>query len=127
MPGSARTPRAGADIQTSLELTLAEAALGGEKALARGAPNERRINMRIPAGIDDGESIRLTGQGRPSPSGGTPGNLLIKVTVQPHQFRRKGADLEVDVPLAIDEAVLGTSVEIPTLAPGQGQLAGRNL
>ena len=118
MPGSARTPRAGADIQTSLELTLAEAALGGEKALTleRGTPNERRINMRIPAGIDDGESIRLTGQGRPSPSGGTPGNLLIKVTVQAHpQFRRKGADLEVDVPLTIDEAVLGTSVEIPTL------------
>jgi molecular chaperone DnaJ len=116
--GGGQTARRGADIQTSIELTLPEAALGGEKSftLEPGSASERRLTMRIPAGVEDGENIRLSGQGRPSPGGGAPGNLLIKVSIQPHpQFRRKGADIEVDVPITVDEAVLGTSAEIPTL------------
>ena len=114
--GGARTAARGADIQTSIELSLPEAALGGEKSLTLepGSPTERRLTMRIPAGVEDGETIRLSGQGRPG--AGAPGNLLIKVSIPPHpQFRRKGADIEVDVPIALDEAVLGTAAEIPTL------------
>lgn len=116
--GGGRAAARGVDIQTSIELSLPEAALGGEKSftLEPGSPSERRLTMRIPAGVEDGETIRLSGQGRPSPGGGAPGNLLIKVSVPPHpQFRRRGADIEVDVPIAIDEAVLGTAAEIPTL------------
>lgn len=116
--GGVRAPSRGADIQTNIELSLPEAALGGEKSftLEPGSPSERRLTMRIPAGVEDGETIRLSGQGRPSAGGGAPGNLLIKVSVPPHpQFRRKGADIEVDVSIAVDEAILGTSAEIPTL------------
>lgn len=108
----------GADVQASLDLSFIEAALGTEKpvVLEPGTPNERKLTMRIPAGVEDGETIRLPGQGRPGPQGGPAGNLLIKVNVQPHpRFRRKGADLEVEVPIHIDEAVLGGTVEVPTL------------
>ena len=117
--GGGRQAARGADVQTNIDLSLPEAALGGEKSftLEPGSPNERRLTMRIPAGVEDGETIRLSGQGRPSAgSSGAPGNLLIKVHVLPHpQFRRKGSDIEVEVPIAIDEAVLGTAAEIPTL------------
>ncbi len=110
----------GNDVQASLEITFTEAALGCEKAvvLEPGTANERRLTMRIPAGVDDGETLRLAGQGRPSPAGGTAGNLLVKITVRPHgqtKFRRKGADVEVDVPVHFDQAVLGGTVEVQTL------------
>jgi DnaJ-class molecular chaperone len=110
----------GTDVQANLDLTFSEAALGCEKpvVLEPGTPNERKLTMRIPAGVEDGETIRLAGQGRPSSHGGPAGNLLIKVNVQPHpRFRRKGADLEVEVPVHIDEAVLGGTIEVPTLEP----------
>jgi DnaJ-class molecular chaperone len=119
MRGGARgMDQRGADVQASLELTFAEAALGAEKpvVLEPGTPSERKLTMRIPAGVEDGETIRLPGQGRPGMNGAPAGNLLIKVSVQPHpRFRRKGADLEVEVPIQIDEAVLGGTVEVPTL------------
>jgi molecular chaperone DnaJ len=108
----------GADVQASLDLTFSEAALGTEKpvVLEPGTANERKMTIRIPAGVDDDETIRLPGQGRPGVNGGPAGNLLIKVRVQPHpRFRRKGPDLEVEVPIHIDEAVLGGSIEVPTL------------
>lgn len=110
----------GNDVQASLEITFTEAALGCEKAvvLEPGTANERRLTMRIPAGVDDGETLRLAGQGRPSPVGGAAGNLLVKITVRPHgqtKFRRKGADVEVDVPVHFDQVVLGGTVEVQTM------------
>lgn len=113
-------PRGG-DIQTTLTLTLAEAALGAEKSFTLGpsTPDERKLTVRIPAGVEDGETIRLSGQGRPSPIGGQAGNLLIKVTVLPDaDFRRKGHDLERDVRIPIDKAVLGGTVEVPIIDGG---------
>jgi DnaJ-class molecular chaperone len=75
--------------------------------------------VRIPAGVDDGETIRLSGQGRPGPGGGPAGNLLIKVTVPTDgAIRRKGADLEQDVHIAIDKAVLGGAIEVPVIDGG---------
>lgn len=120
-PASARSPTdrgRGQDVQANFELTFGEAALGCEKpvVLEPGTSSERKLTIRIPAGVDDGETIRLPGQGRPGSHGSPAGNLLIKVTVQPHpRFRRKGADIEVEVPIYIDEAVLGGSIEVPTL------------
>jgi molecular chaperone DnaJ len=123
--GGRRQASKGADIKTQIDLTFTEAALGGEKSfvLGRGTPDERSMTMRIPAGVEDGETIRLPGKGRPGAL--RAGDLLIQVTVVPHpQFRRKGADVEVDVPLQIDEAVLGGAIEIPTL---EGTMAKTNL
>ena len=123
--GGRRQSSPGADIKTQIDLTFTEAALGGEKSfiLGRGTPDEQSITMRIPAGVDDGETIRLPGKGRPGAL--RPGDLLIQVKVVPHpQFRRKGIDVEVDVPLQLDEAVLGGAIEIPTL---EGTMAKLNL
>jgi len=113
MRGGARA----ADMRGA-DITFTEAALGVEKpvVLEPGTPNERKLTMRIPAGVDDDETIRLPGQGRPGINGGQAGNLLIKVRVAPHpRFRRKGPDLEIEVPIHIDEAVLGGTIEVPTL------------
>lgn len=121
MRGGARTAdMRGADVQATLDITFTEAALGAEKqvVLEPGTASERKLTMRIPAGVDDDETIRLPGQGRPGVNGGPAGNLLIKVRVQPHpRFRRKGPDLEVEIPIHIDEAVLGGTIEVPTLEP----------
>ena len=110
----------GGDVQTSLEIGFVEAALGIEKSvvLEPGSPSERRLTMRIPAGVEDGETLRLAGQGRPGIGGAPAGNLLVKIVVKPHaatKFRRKGADVEIDVPVHFDVAVLGGVAEVPTL------------
>jgi DnaJ-class molecular chaperone len=73
------------------------------------------LSVRIPAGIEDGKTIRLRGQGEASPNDGPPGDLLVTVRVQPHpSFRRDGLDLVVRVPVTLAEAALGTKVDVPT-------------
>ena len=70
----------------------------------------------IPAGVADGQKIRLKGQGSHSQTGGPPGDLLIAVKIAPHAlFRPEGANLLLDLPLSIDEAVLGGPVRVPAL------------
>jgi DnaJ-class molecular chaperone len=73
------------------------------------------ITVKIPAGIDDGQTIRLRGQGEESTSGGPSGDLLVTVRIVPHpSFRRDGLDLIVQVPVTIGEAALGAKVDVPT-------------
>lgn len=114
--GAGRTQR-GADLQATIELGLPEAALGAEKTLTlEPQAGGRKVTVRIPAGVDDGETIRVPGQGRPGARGGPAGDLLLQVKVMAHPvFRRKGADLEADVPIGVAEAVLGTKAEVQTL------------
>ena len=72
--------------------------------------------MNIPAGVDDGINVRVTGEGEAPPRGGTPGNLFVALTVKPHEyFKRQGTDILYEAPLSFAEAALGTEVEIPTL------------
>ncbi|MCS6914328.1 MAG: DnaJ C-terminal domain-containing protein [Myxococcales bacterium] len=115
--GSTRRGQRGTDLQATIELSLPEAALGVEKTLTLEPLAEpRKVTVRIPAGVEDGEVVRVPGQGRPGTRGGAPGDLLLQVKIQPHPiFRRHGADLEVDVPITIDQAVLGAKVDVPTL------------
>jgi len=76
----------------------------------------KRLQVTIPAGVDDGSQIRLTGEGEPGPRGGPAGNLYLVVHVQPHRyFRREGTDLHLEVPINIAQAALGDEVEVPTL------------
>ncbi len=115
----------GTDLQTSIDLALSEAALGVEKTLTLEPHNQggRKVVMRIPAGVEDGETIRVPGQGRTGARGGAPGDLLVKVHVLPHpSIRRRGVDLEVDVLIQIDEAVLGTKADVQTLE-GKAQVS----
>jgi len=74
------------------------------------------IDVKIPKGLTDGAKLRLRGRGQPSPTGGSRGDLMLTVRVAEHPYyRRDGLNLYVDVPISIDEAVFGTTVQVPTL------------
>lgn len=86
----------------------------------RGSGVERRpreVKVRIPAGVADGQTIRLPGRGAPGVNGGPAGDLLVEVTVTPHRlFGRSGRNLTITVPVTFAEAALGGRIEVPTLA-----------
>jgi molecular chaperone DnaJ len=76
----------------------------------------RRLQVKVPPGVKDGARIRLSGRGEPSPSGGPPGDLFVKVRVGEHPvFGRRGDDLTVELPITYPEAALGANVQVPAL------------
>ena len=77
----------------------------------------RSIQARIPAGVKDGQRIRLRGKGATGENGGPPGDLYVVVKVSPHRlFGRKADNLTLDVPVSFDEAALGAEIKVPTLS-----------
>jgi molecular chaperone DnaJ len=79
----------------------------------------RQVKVRIPAGVDDGQRIRLKGRGGAGRNGGPPGDLYVVVHVAQHQlFKRKGKDLLLTVPVTFPEAALGAEIKVPTLDAG---------
>ena len=103
---------AGRDLNAALTVSLPEAAKGASKRLH--LPTGKDVEVKIPAGISSGQQIRLKGQGWPGPSGA--GDALITITVAPHPlFTPDGADLRLDLPITLYEAVLGGKVRVPTL------------
>ena len=77
---------------------------------------KRSLEVSIPAGVDNGNRIRISGEGEPGGPGGINGDLFVEVVVKPHDiFERDGADLYMDVPISFPDAALGTKIEIPTL------------
>ncbi len=79
-------------------------------------PKTDRINVKIPAGVDNGSKVRVAGMGGPGQKGGPPGDLYIVTRVRPHSyFERKGDNLYSDLPVTVREAVLGDKVEIPSV------------
>ena len=106
-------PRKGANLQTSIVITFEEAAFGVKK---RVKVNGKTISVTIPEGIDHGAKISLKGQGLPGTNGGSNGDLIVIIHVQPHgRFVRKGPDLYIDVPITVTQAALGASITVPTL------------
>ena len=104
---------AGQDVTAALTITLPEAAKGTRKRVQ--LPTGKEVDVKIPAGLNDGQTIRLKGQGLAGPGGRT-GDLLITVSIAPHPlFAREGADLRLELPIALYEAVLGAKVRVPTL------------
>jgi molecular chaperone DnaJ len=78
--------------------------------------NNRRVVVNIPAGVDDGINVRVTGEGEVSARGGTPGNLYVVLTVKPHQFfKRQGNDIIYELPISFTQAALGDEVDVPTV------------
>ncbi|MGQ0741793.1 MAG: DnaJ C-terminal domain-containing protein [Alphaproteobacteria bacterium] len=107
-------PRRGQDLQLQTTVSFQEAALGGTRRVS--LADGRELEVRIPAGLKDGQTIRLRGQGVASDRGGQAGDLLITVSVAPHPFfARDGEDIRMDLPITLKEAVLGAKVEVPTL------------
>jgi DnaJ-class molecular chaperone len=119
--GSARRGRTGeglrlrgGDRQYTLGVDFVEAATGARKRLSL-APEEW-LDVKIPAGLEDGQVLRLRGKGSPGFGGGPPGDALIEVHVTPHPlFRRAGDDIELELPVGLAEAVLGARVTVPTV------------
>ncbi|HLU64543.1 MAG TPA: DnaJ C-terminal domain-containing protein [Protaetiibacter sp.] len=107
-------PVPGADITATTTLDFATAIHGDTVTLQ--LPGGRVAKVKIPAGVKDGQKVKLRGKGQPSPDGGPPGDLVLTVTVRPHPvFERDGNNLRVDVPVTFTEAALGATIEVPTL------------
>lgn len=110
----ARRPRRGADYQAAVVLTFEEAIFGTTKTVE---VNGGELKVKIPAGIDDGMSIRLRGKGGPAPEGGSePGDLYVRVKVKPHKhLTREGAIILSEEKIDMVDAALGCEIEVETV------------
>ena len=110
----------GEDLQTSILIPFQMAATGGnyDVTINRGGSVET-LGVKVPAGVQQGDTIRLGSQGSPGSGGGPAGDLLITVQIAPHPyFRREGHDVILECPLSVTEALLGTRIDVPTLTEG---------
>jgi molecular chaperone DnaJ len=107
-------PTPGRDVTATTSIDFVTATKGDTVTLSGG--EGKPINVRIPAGVTDGQKLRLRGKGEPSPDGGEAGDLVLTVRVEKHPvFERDGLNLRVNVPVTFAEAVLGATIEVPTL------------
>lgn len=105
--------RRGSDLRYTLTVDFLDAVNGAKRRLTL-APG-RELDVAIPAGIEDGQVLRLQGQGEKGAGGAPAGDALIEVHVAPHPFfRRDGDDIRVEVPVTLGEAMLGGRIEVPT-------------
>jgi len=109
--GAARGP----DMQTTVSISLAEAAVGAKRKVRTGGG--KTVEVQIPAGVESGGKLRVAKQGGPAHDNRmAPGDLYLEIAVEPHPFlKRNESDVELDLPLNLAEAVLGAKVEVPTL------------
>ncbi|SER42918.1 DnaJ domain-containing protein [Tranquillimonas rosea] len=104
----------GADLRYHVEVEFLEAARGGKRTFTM--PDGGRLEISIPAGVQEGQILRLRGKGAPGSGKGPAGDALVTVSVTTHPvFKREGSDIEVELPITVDEAVLGGKVTVPTI------------
>ncbi|MER7797444.1 DnaJ C-terminal domain-containing protein [Microbacterium sp. NPDC096154] len=107
-------PQKGADVRARTTIDFVTAAKG--ETISLQSEEGKPFKIKIPAGVADGQKIRLRGKGRPSPDGGENGDIVVEVAVRPHPvFVREGLNLRVVVPVTFAEAALGATIEVPTL------------
>ena len=112
--GFGRGPQKGNDIAAATEVSFRQAASGATVALTL---DGNKISTRLPAGVTDGQKIRIRGKGRAGVQGGPPGDLILTVHVGKHPvFTMEGNNLRMNLPVSFDEAVFGATVEVPTLS-----------
>jgi DnaJ-class molecular chaperone len=117
--GNGFAPR-GQDARYTLEVEFLEAASGAKKRVT--LPEGGVLDLNVPEGVTDGQVLRLKGKGMPASRGGEPGDALVEIKVRAHpDFKRQGDDILADVPITVDEAVLGAKIEVPTIS-GRVQL-----
>ena len=104
----------GADAHYTLTISFLDAANGTTRRIT--LPEGRTLDVKIPSGVTDGHVLRLKGQGMSGLGGGPSGDALVEIAVAPHPlFRREGDDIIVELPVTIQEATLGASLEVPTI------------
>lgn len=113
--GGAGRASKGQDVKVGLKVTLEQ--ISARQPVPVRLPNGKTLSVNLPWPLENGQQIRLKGQGEAPPFGGSKGDVLVNVRIQPHKhFRKDGENLRVDVPLALYEAVLGGKVRVPTLS-----------
>ena len=123
--GQSYQPMKGQNVETAITIPFQVAYQGGKQRLSLQQPGGGRqnIEVKIPAGIENGKKLRLSGKGGAAYGGGTPGDLYIVVNVAAHPiFTRDGADLEVQQTIGLTEALLGTTIKVPTMEEHNKQL-----
>ena len=111
--GGQRRPARGTDYRTTVVLNFEEAVFGVTKIITA---DGKELKVKIPAGIDDGMSIRLTGKGGAAPKGGTKGDLYVSVRVKPHKhLTREGSIILSEKTISMVDAALGTEVDVETV------------
>ncbi|MCI9889177.1 DnaJ domain-containing protein [Micrococcales bacterium 31B] len=116
-PNFGASPQAGDDITTTTQLTFRDAMLGTKASVRVGGGEP--ITIKIPAGVKEGQKIRVRGKGKPGSRGGADGDLLVQVHIKAHPvYSRDGNDLRMTVPVGFDEAVLGATISVPTFDGG---------
>jgi DnaJ-class molecular chaperone len=113
--GRSQAATRGEDIGVTIAVPLATIAHGGSTRVA--LPTGRTLDVAVPAGIEDGKSIRLRGQGHPARRGGPSGDVIVTIRYAAHPlFKVEGRDLRLDLPITLYEAILGARVRAPTLS-----------
>jgi DnaJ-class molecular chaperone len=113
-PGAQRGPAKGEDVAAELSVTLEQ--VGAEEKLRLTLPGGRDVDVVVPKGVVDGQTIRLRGLGSPAGPRGTPGDALLTIRILPHQrFTVEGADLRASVEVPLEDAILGGPIRVPTL------------
>lgn len=113
--GRRTRPRRGRDVTYHLAIDFLDAVNGTTTRVTM--PDGKVLDITIPPGLRDGQTLRLRGKGEPGRAGGEAGDALIEVEVRPHpRFERRGDDILVELPIAIDEAALGASVPVDTVS-----------
>lgn len=111
--GGQRRPTRGADYRTTVVLNFEEAVFGTTKVIST---DGKDLKVKIPAGIDDGMSIRLSGKGGAAPKGGTKGDLYVSVRVKPHKhLTREGSIILSETTISMVDAALGTEIDVETV------------
>ncbi len=107
-------PTPGADLTASVTIDFIDGVRGATKKLSFHGGED--VSFKVPAGVTDGSKIKLRGRGQPSMNGGPNGDMIVTVTVKPHPiFVRDGLNIRVNVPITFAEAVLGGTIQVPTL------------
>ncbi len=110
----ARQPAKGEDFTVATTISFDEAVRGGTRRVM--VPNGEQIDVKIPAGVKEGQQVRVKGRGGAGRNGGPPGDILIQIVVSPHpSMTRDGNDIRMDLPVTLKEAVLGGKVPVPTV------------
>lgn len=105
----------GGDVRYNMTVDFLEAAKGAKKRVTM--PDGTSLDVNIPAGVRDGQTLRLKGKGQPGVGGGEHGDALVQIAVAEHDaFQRDDLDIHYELPIGIDEATLGGEVEVPTIA-----------